>query len=241
MSHLDPDKSPDWNDDNDAFEQQLRALRPTPPTQNWSSMEESIDGLGTPFAERNELASRVAPASSVLRPVISHSLTAAIGLAVGVGLMLIQQSGNSTAIEPVETAEQGNAGIEVATAQPPAETLTADTDSQPRQRIKASPWRSHRFDDTYRNDANRLDRPLTAFGSINARLVRSNNWPKQREANELNQANEPTEDDGWLDRPDDMPVDQPVLSPRSLQLFLDDLTCAPDSDKPFFVAEDSRS
>ena len=51
MSHFDHEEPQDWNQDADSFEQQLRSVRPAPPMQSWSSIEESIeDAMEQPSA-----------------------------------------------------------------------------------------------------------------------------------------------------------------------------------------------
>ena len=232
MSHLEPDELPDWNDDNDALEQQLRGLRPTP-AQPWSAISESIDGSQT------ELATNRAPvSSSVLPAVLSHSLTAAIGLAVGVGAMLlIQQRSDSATTQAAVATEELHVGVELAAEQPATETPLLVEESPTVPSTNQSLWRPHRFGNTDVNNVLRDLRPLTVFGAIDARLVRSDDWPKQHEINELNSSDESDGDD---DQPDDMPVERPVLSPRSFHLFFNDLSCS-TADKLFPTAKGSRS
>ena len=88
MNHFDPDESNDWKDDIDAFEQQLRSLRPTPAAQSADSIAQSIE---SPL-DQPAVVPTGNPASSFWQPIVSHSLTAAIGVAVGVAVMLARPS-----------------------------------------------------------------------------------------------------------------------------------------------------
>ena len=86
MNHLDPNELPDWDDDIDAFEQQLRAIRPAPPAREFSSIVDSLAVL-----PEQSTAASVSANTSMWRPIVSHAVTATIGLAVGVGVMLLMQ------------------------------------------------------------------------------------------------------------------------------------------------------
>ena len=109
MNHLDQDESPDWKDDIDAFEDQLRSLRPTPPARSWNSMSESIETtLGRTSADHS-----ISPATSVWRPIISHSITAAIGLAVGVAVMLLQPLGDPGLVDATGNSNSSSLPIQV--------------------------------------------------------------------------------------------------------------------------------
>ena len=75
--------------------------------------------------------------------------------------------------------------------------------------------------------------PLTAFGSINNRLARTNDWQTQPNSNNLDRAQESDQRDDLLNQSDEIPADKPVLSPRSFDQFFDELTYTPGADVDF--------
>ena len=238
MNHFDPDESPDRNNDIDAFEQQLRSLRPTPPTQSWDSAAESME----PPDDLPALVSSPVRAASWWRSVVSHSLTAAAGLAVGIGVMVASQPKLANQTNSVGTANdqpsaQGQ-GIDSTHQSLAGTTRTAPLaeDSGDSWKPMEPRWRTHRF-----SQANMNSGPLTAFGTIDRRLVRSDDWQQEQQTRDLNQSTEPDENGDWLDPSNETPVDQPVLSPGSLQLFLDELTCTSESGEIFCNAKDYQS
>ena len=226
MNHLNPDESPDWDDDIDAFEQQLRAIRPAPPSREFSSIADSLAVL----PEQTTTAANVRANTSMWRPIVSHAVTATIGLAVGVGVMLLMQptSVPASAGTP-ENSVDLSASVELVNNPSP------DKDSQNVATPKAASadyrqpepvWRSHRG-------------PLRAFGSIDARLASMRDWQPQDQHHDVRQSNDDVSDSDI--EYNNLPADKPPLSPRSLHLFLNDLTYSPTSDNPFCSAKDFSS
>lgn len=245
MSHLDPDESQDWNDDIDAFEQQLRAIRPTAPTQSFSSIDESQE----PATEQPSVvtSTSISTTTSMRRLVLSHAATAMIGLAAGVVVMLMRQ--------PSIPASNGTSGIHNSSGTP-TELVDTRSSNQPQRfasdqktpRHMGEPFqatlgrsepsaRSSRF-----SEANLNSGSLRAFGPINDRLASSRDWLTQPDISQ--RSHQPTTsevNDNSNDRPDDVPVEQPVLSPRSLHLLLNDLSYSPISNQPVLTTEDFSS
>ena len=223
MNHLNPDESPDWDDDIDAFEQQLRAIRPAPPSREFSSIADSLAVL----PEQTTIAANVRANTSMWRPIVSHAVTATIGLAVGVGVMLLMQpTGIPASAGTPENSVDLSASVELVNNPSP------DKDSQNVATPKAASadyrqpepvWRSHRG-------------PLRAFGSIDARLASMRDWQPQDQHHGFRPFNDDVSDSDI--EYNDLPADKPPLSPRSFHLFLNDLTYSPTSDNPFCLAKD---
>lgn len=240
MKDIDHDESQDSNEDADAFEQQLRSLRPSPPTQSWSSIAESIEAT----LDQPAVVPNVQPATSAWRSVVSHSITAAIGLALGVALMLTLPRDNSISTQPaippadanaVQLVDQQDTDMKAGVNRTAPKSVATMESSHMEDQHPAQDWRSHRLRTALRSG------PLRAFGSISDpdRLTRTEtnsnsiqNSTQQRESNDS---------DSSIGQPDDWPLDQPVLSPRSFHLFLDELTCLPTSNIPFCKAKGCQS
>ena len=241
MSHLEHDESHDWREDADAIEQQLRSLRPSPPPLTWSSIAESIEAS----LDQPAVVTKAGPTKSAWRSVASHSLTAAIGIAFGVALMLTLQQDNSDATRPktltetntaAELVDQQDTGVTPVIANAhETESLATNDPSSMRDQQSAPDWRSQRFTRTGLRTG-----PLRVFGSIDnsGRLRRTeidfNSSRNQTRQHEL-------DDDLSIENADDLLPDDPVLSPRSLHIFLDELTHSPTSDVPFCKAKDCQS
>ena len=226
MNHLNPDESPDWDDDIDAFEQQLRAIRPAPPAREFSSIADSLAVL----PEQTTAAANVRANTSMWRPIVSHAVTAALGLAVGVGVMLLMQpTGVPASAGSPENSADLSASVELVNNPSPdkdspnvATPEAASADYRQREPV----WRSHRG-------------PLRAFGSIDARLASMRDWQPQDQHHDVRQSNDDVSDSDI--EYNNLPADKPPLSPRSLHLFLNDLTYSPTSDNPFCLAKDFSS
>ena len=214
MNHLDRDESSRWDDDIDAFEQQLRAIRPTDPALPWAAIEETL--------ETRLSVAPVGGKASVWRSIISHAVTAAIGLAVGVALMLMQSAKVPASVdaagEPrdtvgsVEMAEQQSSSA-VRSIADDQESTIAEKAQQPQYRR----WNSLRF-----SDASLRAGSLRAFGEIGDRLVSGRDQDRRDQSI-----------GGSSDfQVEDSSADGPVLSPRSLDVFLKDLTRSPSLKNP---------
>lgn len=243
MSHLDHDESRDRNEDADAFEQQLRLLRPSPPTQSWSSIAESIEAS----SDQPAIVSNVQPTTSAWRSAASHSITTAIGIALGVMLMLTLQQDNSAATQPGIPTPEARSAVELVNTQDADGTQAnanrrepeslASVESFPTLDQRSRPdWRSNRFTRIALRSG-----PLRAFGSIghSARLMRTETEFDSR--HNTTQHSDLDDDDSSIKQLDDLPRDKPALSPRSLHLFLDELTYSPTSDVPFCKAKGCQS
>ena len=226
MNHLNPDESPDWDDDIDAFEQQLRAIRPAPPSREFSSIADSLAVL----PEQTTIAANVRANTSMWRPIVSHAVTATIGLAVGVGVMLLMQptSVPASAGTP-ENSVDLSASVELVNNPSPdkdSQNVATPEAASADYRQPEPVWRSHRG-------------PLRAFGSIDARLASMRDWQPQDQHHDVRQSNDDVSDSDI--EYNNLPADKPPLSPRSLHLFLNDLTYSPTSDNPFCSAKDFSS
>ena len=226
MNHLNPDESPDWDDDIDAFEQQLRAIRPAPPAREFSSIADSLAVL----PEQTTAAANVRANTSMWRPIVSHAVTAAIGLAVGVGVMLLMQpTGVPASAGSPENSADLSASVELVNNPSPDKDSpnVATPEAAPADYRQPEPvWRSYRG-------------PLRAFGSIDARLASMRDWQPQDQHHGFRPSNDDVSDSDI--EYNDLPADKPPLSPRSLHLFLNDLTYSPTSDNPFCSAKDFSS
>lgn len=242
MNHLDQDESPDWKDDIDAFEDQLRSLRPTPPARSWNSMSESIETtLGRTSADHS-----ISPATSVWRPIISHSITAAIGLAVGVAVMLLQPLGDPGLVDATGNSNSSSLPIQVVDDQASDRSQRTASDLQTQDSVLVAGQnvsnghrqakllrRSHRLSQTNWNST-----ALRAFGSTDERLVSGREWLMEPSRDQ--RFAQPEDSDAGstrLDQTDHESIDEPVLSPRSFPRSLDDLTYLPTLGNPFCEAE----
>ena len=159
MNHLNPDESPDWDDDIDAFEQQLRAIRPAPPAREFSSIADSLAVL----PEQTTAAANVRANTSMWRPIVSHAVTAALGLAVGVGVMLLMQpTGVPASAGSPENPADLSASVELVNNPSPDQDsqniTTPEAVASADYRQPEPVWQPHRG-------------PLRAFGSVDARLA----------------------------------------------------------------------
>ena len=226
MNHLNPDESPDWDDDIDAFEQQLRAIRPASPAREFSSIADSLAVL----PEQTTAAANVRANTSMWRPIVSHAVTAAIGLAVGVGVMLLMQpTGVPTSAGSPENSADLSASVELVNNPSPdkdSPNVATPEAASADYRQPEPVWRSYRG-------------PLRAFGSIDARLASMRDWQPQDQHHDVRQSNDDVSDSDI--EYNNLPADKPPLSPRSLHLFLNDLTYSPTSDIPFCSAKDFSS
>ena len=229
MNHLNPDESPDWDDDIDAFEQQLRAIRPAPPAREFSSIADSLAVL----PEQTTAAANVRANTSMWRPIVSHAVTAALGLAVGVGVMLLMQPKPNdvpASVGSPKNLADSHASVELVNTPSPngdsQNVTTPEVVASADYRQPEPVWQSHRG-------------PLRAFGSIDARLASVRDWPLQDQHHDVRQSNDDVSDSDI--EYNNLPADKPPLSPRSLHLFLNDLTYSPTSDNPFCLAKDFSS
>ncbi len=242
MNHLDQDESPDWKDDIGAFENQLRSLRPAPPIRSWDSMCEAIETTLDQTVTKHSIFS----ATSVWRPIFSHAVTATIGLAVGVAVMLVQPLGDPGGIDATGNSNSSSVPIQRVDDQAPDRSQGIALDLQKldpalvvgqefpnRHRQVKLLLPSNRLGQTNRNSTT-----LRAFGSTDERLVRGREWLMEPSRDQrLAKPNTSGSFDTPVDQTDHQPVDKPVLSPRSFPRSLDDLTSLPISDKSFCKAE----
>ena len=242
MNHFDQDESPDWKDDFDAFENQLRSLRPTPPARSWNSMSESMETrLGQTLPDLS-----ITPATSVWRPIISHSVTAALGLAVGVAVMLMQPLGVSGGMGTTGNSHRSSLPSQLVDDQTPSRSQEIASDLQTedsvlvagqnfpnRQRQAKLSRRSTRL-----RQANWNSMTLRAFGATDRRLVSGREWLMEPNREQCFTHREDSDGrDARSDQTDYEPVDKPVLSPRSFPRSLYDLTYLRTSGSPFCKAE----
>jgi hypothetical protein len=216
MNHLEQDESPDWNDDVDAFENQLRSLCPTPPARTWSSVSDSIETSINQAPTDFDIAP--SPATSMWTPIISHSITAAIGLAFGVALMWMQMPSDNQVANDQSPAEPTKAQAIAAESKTQDTALIADKASSNHRSQPKQTQPSHRFGRTNWNSTT-----LRVFGSTNKRLASGRDW--MMESNADQRLSQPENSDEI--EADYKPIDKPVLSPGSFRRILDDLTCLP--------------
>lgn len=247
MSYRESDESWDWNEDIDAFEHQLRAVRPTAPVQTWDSISERIESSYSQTMPASSSTVRSSAPSSAWRSVVSHSLTAAIGLAVGSGLMLNRPDSKLSGTE-TRVGEASITRLESEIKQPSTQIRPADSGYETKFTASTTGmgsqfWQQpiHRGWPLHRSLHDNLrGQTLTAFGSIHTRFGIDDDWRKKTDRSEILQPGS-SGGDATIEYPNRDPVDRPVLSPRSLHLFFDDLTYAPESDQPNRNAEVSRS
>ena len=231
MNHLDQDETPDWNDDIDALENQLRSLRPTP-ARSWDSIAESIE------ESRNQSrpAANVAPSMPAWASIASHTVTAAIGLSVGVAIMLMQPSNDPGLIDTTGNSSDSNAPVQLVDDQvtdkahqiasdleAPEATLVADKKLPGRRRLSRANWSSS---------------PLRVFGSTDERWVNGHDWLMEPNRDQdFNLPEDSDADTNDSERTYDEPIDKPVLSPGSFRQVIDELTYLPNPDNPFCKAK----
>ena len=169
---------------------------------------------------------------SVWRTVISHSVTAVIGAAVGVSLMLTLPWDNSTSgsTQVVNPPTEGNAAVELTNRRNPAneqpfnadretpDSLATTSDASP-LRIQQADRRSQRFVRTALRSG-----PLRAFDSISESGGLRRTERIFDSGQSMPRSNDQDDEDSATDRADDLFQDKPALSPRSLHLFIDELT-----------------
>jgi len=242
MNHLGQDESDDWKNDIDAFENQLRLLRPTPPARSWSSMSESMETA----LDQTPADLSIAPATSVWRPVISHSITAAIGLAVGVAVMLLQPPGDPGLIDTADNSNSSGAPIQLVDDQAPDRSQRIASDLQTQDSVLVAgqnfPNRHQQAKLLRRSDrlsqTNLSSTTLRVFGSTDERLVNGRAWLMEPSRDQrFTQPDDSGSLDNRVDQNDHDSVDEPVLSPRSFLRSLDDLTYLPNSGSPFCKAQ----
>ena len=225
MSPTDQNDSQDSDKEVAAFEQQLRSICPSPPAQSWSSVADAIEASH----DQPAVVANVKPQTSAWRPLVSHSITAILGAAIGVAVMLALPQNDSvfrqTEILPTEansigdyTDQQNLADKQSRHAElEEAPSLATGSKASSWSKRQAVPhWQSQRFTRTALRSG-----PLRILGSINA-----SGRPRRSKAIS-NASQNPTDSDG--DDSSSKQVDgllfedEPVLSPRSLHLFFDEL------------------
>ena len=197
MSKRNQDQLQNWNEEPTEFEQQLRSIEPVPPKKTWSSVAQAID------ASQDLVSAK--PKMNVWRSILSHCVTAAVGLVVGVAIMesrlpesapaIIRSSGIGLSAADVLTTNEGQEMIH----HPPSASLRSSRSDQARE----------------------VSTTLRAYNSISCfhRLVSDelNSVTPQHDSG----AGDLNEEDVELE---ELPAKRPVLSPRSSLLLLDDLT-----------------
>ena len=233
MNPIDPNDLQNSDKEVAAFEQQLRSIRPSPPAQSWSSIADSIEAS----LDQPTVVANIKPTTSAWRPLFSHSITAAIGVLIGAALMLTPPQKNSassqTEIPPTELNSAGDFASQrnLADEQRNERPLQADFEKTPSlatgneasswsNQRSASDWKSQRFTRTALRSG-----PLRILGSINDsdRPLRSKAISNASQS--PTQYRDPDGDDSSSKQVDGLLFeDEPVLSPRSLHLFIDELT-----------------
>jgi len=241
MSQKDQDESPEWSDDIEAFENQLRSLRPAPPARSWSSVAESIEASFDEVAEKTIVSPKKAsvssvPTTSAWKTVVSHCVTAAIGLAVGVAVMSMRPDNDPGLIDTTGDSDISNGPVLLVDKQVPEKiqspasevetpdaVLVADKTPRNRRRLSQASWKPT---------------TLRVFGSANERLASGREWLLESSSEQdFSSAEDSNTSNTKFEGTSDKPVDQPALSPRSFRRFLDDLTYTPNSDNSFCKAE----
>ncbi len=219
MNQFDPDES----DDLQALEQQLRSLRPTPPEL----------ALMVPAQKVQASLAQPGPAPVVTtsgwKPIISHSIAAAVGLAVGAAIMLMQTyKSNETEIETARVSHSSNQPENQTPAQSSGDVQLVDQkpeSSEPENRFP----KQRRFQrGAFELSGTQKLCALGPMGDVNVDAAR---------LQPLESAS--TQDDSDGSSIEVLPQ-RPVLSPRRIKLLLDDLTWLPESRKPSSV-EDLKS
>ena len=233
MSPIDQNDSQDSDKEVVAFEQQLRSICPSPPAQSWSSVADAIEAS----LDQPTVVANVKPLTSAWRSLVSHSITTAIGAAIGVAVMLAlpqnDSVSNQTAIPLPAASSAGDFGTQhnLADEQPDKQSHHASLEKAPSlatgseafswsNQRSASNWQSQRFTRTALHSG-----PLRILGSIN-----NFSYPRRSKTSPIasqnpTQRRDSDDDDSTIEQIDgSFFEDEPVLSPRSLHLFFDELT-----------------
>ena len=233
MSPIDQDDSQDSDKEVVAFEQQLRSICPSPPAQSWSSVADAIEAS----LDQPTVVANVKPLTSAWRSLVSHSITTAIGAAIGVAVMLAlpqnDSVSNRTAIPLPSASSAGDFGTQhnLSDEQPdkqshraglqkaPSLATGSEASSWSNQR-SASDWQSQRFTRTALHSG-----PLRILGSINDFSYPRRSKTSPSASQNPTQRRDSDDDDSTIEQIDgSFFEDEPVLSPRSLHLFFDELT-----------------
>ena len=221
MNYLDHDESDEWNDDISSFEEKLRSLSPTAPEKSWDAVVETIE-METAPVDRPAVVSGV-PATSFWKPVISHAVTAALGLMAGVAVMLAQRTNQPASVSKVVAQD---------------EKVEAGRYDDPRA-DKTQPEILERENETVELVTQRRflqsgsrSGTLRAFGPNFGQFAQRDGWLLRADREEFSRLGDPVaEEGGTLSKPAATPS-TPVLSPRSFDSLLYELSSSPTPDSP---------
>jgi hypothetical protein len=241
MSHSNQNEAQNHDDGLDPFEQQLRSFQPMQSTRSWNSTSDSIEAsLARPASVDHQN-----PTASAWRPLISHAVTAAIGLAIGAATILM--------LQPRQPASQPTAS----TFDPNPKSVDRNDDPtldkskqipRTKNQVSAHDTAEHPYTKRQQPDNHSriqpirrtisLSLPLRVFGVTNDLTQRLRTGRGIGHGEQFARPRESEGEDSQIEQSED--AQRPRLSPRSLHLFFDELTSCPTTDS-IYQSEDFQS